>query len=85
MHYQVGNIAGKIGFDGLITVGTLSREIAKGARESGGIGWIRECQSLNEAAGCLKENTSEGDVILIKGSHSMHMEKIPQYWKEMLG
>ena len=85
LHYQVGNIAGEIGFDGLITVGTLSREIAKGARESGGICWIRECQSLNEAAGYLKENTSEGDVILIKGSHSMHMEKIPQYWKEMLG
>lgn len=84
LHYQVGKAAGEMGFDGLVTVGALSKNIIKGAKETGDISWMKECQSCEEAARYLKENTSEGDVILIKGSRSMHMEKITGYWKDML-
>ena len=84
LHYETGRKAAEIGFDGLVTVGPLSKNIAKGAKETGGISWITEYDSSKEAAAFLKENTKDGDVILLKGSHSMHMEKISEYWKELL-
>lgn len=34
-HYELGKIAANIGFDGMITVGKLSRHTAMGARDAG--------------------------------------------------
>ncbi|WP_299144158.1 UDP-N-acetylmuramoyl-tripeptide--D-alanyl-D-alanine ligase [uncultured Dialister sp.] len=76
LHYETGLTAAKIGFDGLITVGPLSRFLAKGAEE-GGIKAVHTCDTCEEAAERLKKMAGPGDVVLVKGSHYMHMETIP--------
>lgn len=76
LHYKTGRKAAELGFDAVITVGTLSRLIARGALE-GGISEISSFDSCEEAAFFLEKMVHPGDVVLIKGSHYMHMEKIP--------
>ena len=76
LHYETGVKAGKIGFDGLITVGPLSRFLAKGA-EQGGMKNVVTCDTCEEAAEKLMKMAAPGDVVLVKGSHYMHMERIP--------
>ena len=68
--------AGKIGFDGLITVGPLSRFLAKGA-EQAGMKNVVTCDTCEEAVEKLMKMAAPGDVVLVKGSHYMHMERIP--------
>lgn len=76
LHYETGVKAGKIGFDGLITVGPLSRFLAKGAEEAG-MKTVVTCDTCEEAAEKLMKMAAPGDVVLVKGSHYMHMERIP--------
>lgn len=77
LHYDTGKKAADIGFDGLITVGLLCRFLAKGA-EQGGMKEVITCDTCEEAAAHLLKLASSGDVVLVKGSHYMHMEKIPE-------
>lgn len=79
-HYGIGKKAADMGFDELVTVGTLSRMTAKGAAEHG-MKKIRSFADYKEAAEALAGEIGEGDVILIKGSHAMQMEKITPIWK----
>jgi UDP-N-acetylmuramoyl-tripeptide--D-alanyl-D-alanine ligase len=74
-HYEVGSLVGKIA-DVLITVGIRSRKIAEGAL-SGGMDEknIYQYESSLDAGKFLQEIINKGDVILIKGSQSMRMEK----------
>ena len=76
LHYETGKKAAAIGFDGLITVGPLCHHLAKGARE-GGMTTVIETASCEEAARELSKLAKPGDMVLVKGSHYMHMEKIP--------
>lgn len=76
LHYKTGQKAAEIGFDAVITVGPLSRLIARGAI-AGGISSALSFNSCEEAAHCLMEMVRPGDVVLVKGSHYMHMETIP--------
>lgn len=76
LHYETGKKAAAIGFDGLITVGPLCRHLARGARE-GGMTTVIETDSCEEAAKELSQLAKPGDIVLVKGSHYMHMEKIP--------
>jgi UDP-N-acetylmuramoyl-tripeptide--D-alanyl-D-alanine ligase len=63
--------------DLLITVGVRSRDIAKVARESGKQAeHITECDQATDAAAIVSKILKEGDVILVKGSQSMRMERV---------
>lgn len=83
LHFQVGEAAAKAGADGLITVGPLSRHTADGAK-SRGLPVIGECNTCEEAADLLKQILQPGDLVLLKGSHYMHMELIIQYLRESI-
>lgn len=83
LHFQVGEAAAEAGADGLITVGPLSRHTADGAK-SRGLPVIGECNTCEEAADLLKEILQPGDLILLKGSHYMHMELVIQYLRESI-
>jgi UDP-N-acetylmuramoyl-tripeptide--D-alanyl-D-alanine ligase len=61
----------------LVTVGKLSHFTARAAHTAGlSARRIKEVESTEEAAEYLKGRLREGDVVLVKGSRSMHMERI---------
>lgn len=83
LHYKTGQTAARVGFDGMITVGPLSHYIAAGARDEGK-DCVIECETCDTALCELKKIVHKGDVVLIKGSHYMHMEMIPEHWRNSL-
>lgn len=80
LHRGIGKKAAAMGFDALITVGTLSRFTSEAAKQCGMdvVVSFDDCQS---AAVYLKNHVRPGDAVLIKGSHAMHMETIPRLWR----
>ncbi|MBI3632865.1 MAG: UDP-N-acetylmuramoyl-tripeptide--D-alanyl-D-alanine ligase [Candidatus Vogelbacteria bacterium] len=75
-HLSVGKKVSQYG-DVLITVGQRAKHIAQGARESGMDQKNILCFSDPYEAGLyLKEKLSPGDIVLIKGSQGMRMERV---------
>ena len=76
-HEETGREVQKMGIDILLTVGEMSKNTAKGAREAG----MKEENIFSfsdngAAADWLLEHLKTGDIVLVKGSHGMHMEEI---------
>jgi UDP-N-acetylmuramoyl-tripeptide--D-alanyl-D-alanine ligase len=77
-HEQVGSFAAKIA-DELIAVGPRARMIAESAHLAGmDTERIRLFDHSEEAANYLASSIKDGDVLLVKGSRGMRMEKIVQ-------
>jgi UDP-N-acetylmuramyl pentapeptide synthase len=75
-HLDIGRLAGTF-VHTLITVGEMSKLIADGAREVGlGQDKIQSFDNSNEVADMIREMVRAGDVILVKGSQSMRMERV---------
>lgn len=81
-HYEVGKSVGEAGIDLLITVGSLSEEIARGAAETDPNLRILSLKDRFAAAKWLEENRQEGDLILLKGSNGMKLFEIVEEWKK---
>jgi len=76
-HRQIGRGVVSSGVHVLITLGKLGAVIAEEAQAQGmDRNRVRVCQEASQAAQSLKEMTEEGDVILLKGSRGMRMERI---------
>ncbi len=75
LHYNVGQYAAKAGIDTVITVGTLAKSIAKGAKD-GGTTDTSSFMSNDEAFVFLQSKLSDGCAVLIKGSRGMHTDEI---------
>ncbi len=73
-HYEVGKIAGETKTDIVLTFGSLSCQIKKGAEEAGVEGY--SFNDKNELTSFLKSILKENDTVLFKGSRSMKMEEI---------
>src|SRR3989339_755865 len=76
-HVEVGRRVAELGIDNLVLVGELMGVAERAAKEAG----LSEDRvshfSDAEAAGrFVQERMKPGDVILVKGSRSMHMEYI---------
>jgi UDP-N-acetylmuramyl pentapeptide synthase len=74
-HRFVGQAAGREGIDCLVTVGDGASLIADAAADSGVKEVIRTA-STTEAAEILRKLARPGDLVLLKGSRSVKMEKI---------
>lgn len=74
-HYGVGKYLAEAGIDMLITVGKLSRCIAKGATENG-CGCVKSFDNNCDAYQYLKTVIEKDCTILVKGSRSMHTDEI---------
>ncbi len=76
IHIALGKEISNGGFDALITVGELARNIALGAM-IGGMKSVYDFSELerDKAARCLKEQITSGTTVLIKGSRKMKMEE----------
>ena len=75
VHREIGAELVENKFDMLITLGELGKFIAEGAREAG----LKDTYSFDtheDAAKKILEFVHDGDTILFKASHVMHMEKI---------
>lgn len=74
-HRSVGETAGRLGFDCVISVGKEAHLITESARRSGA---KRTCEveSTDEATALLRELARAGDIVLVKGSRTVRMEKI---------
>lgn len=75
LHYEVGSYAAIKKPDLVITVGKLSSEIARGAKEHG-FEQVVSYPDLDSLLKNLESHIKEGDTILAKASHGMNFEKI---------
>lgn len=75
-HRRIGELAAE-STDILITSGIRARNIADAARESGlPENQVKECERGADAASYALSIVEPGDVILVKGSQSMRMERV---------
>ncbi len=77
LHREVGRQLGALGVAQLITLGPMTRELAKGATEAGlpAAAW-RHAESHEQIVGWLKDQPVKEAWVLVKGSRSMAMERI---------
>ncbi len=82
LHFRTGEFVGRRRVDYLICVGSLSRHIAEGASSAG---LPREriicCKTHIQAVKFLTKELKAKDVLLIKGSRAMQLEKIAEMLK----
>ncbi len=74
MHRECGQEIARLGIDLLIGVRGLARELVEGAREAG-LEAVLFLETPEEAGRWLAEHVQPGDVILIKGSRAVGMER----------
>lgn len=75
-HEKIGAIAAKV-LDQLVVVGPRAKFIGQGAR-AGGMPKrnVQEFENAEEAKGVVLELLRKGDMVLIKGSHAMQLDKV---------
>lgn len=82
-HEEVGERAARV-VDKLLTVGKLGKVIAESALQhglsSGKVDWVENTQA---AVNALKEELQQGDIVLIKGSHGLRMDRIAAALEEV--
>ncbi len=75
-HKRVGDLAFKSGVDILITVGVLMQLAQKEFSKKSTIGQSKNFTDSVTAGRFLQQVMQEGDVVLVKGSQGMRMEKV---------
>lgn len=76
-HEEVGHVAAALSFDRLICVGDLARFIAGAAREAGmDADKVRSFDSIQGALTDLHDSVGSDDVVLVKASRFMELERI---------
>jgi len=84
LHKEIGNIVFDCGVDILITLGKLSKWIARGAKEKGlRNSSVKDFQDKKKAMEFLNEILKDGDLVLVKGSRKMKLEDLVQGLKQV--
>jgi UDP-N-acetylmuramoyl-tripeptide--D-alanyl-D-alanine ligase len=74
LHQRAGREAARLGFSPILGVGELAREIVRGAAEEGAeAAWFRDAAA---AAGAVVERLGAGDLLLVKGSRGVGLDKL---------
>ena len=81
MHEAAGEMVARRNVDALITLGKLSKFMNKKAK-CFGMENLYHAESHKDAARFLKKIVSPGDVVLVKGSRGMGMEKVIERFKK---
>jgi UDP-N-acetylmuramoyl-tripeptide--D-alanyl-D-alanine ligase len=77
LHAEVGAYVAEQGIDTLIASGPLARNLARGARGAG-MAAVQEAADAPAAAAELLALVQPGDVVLVKGSRGMRLERVVQ-------
>lgn len=85
-HFEIGRFAVESGFDVILVVGDEAREIAEGARaaERSGVR-VEMCDNPESAGEFLRRTTRRGDVVLLKASRGVALERSLTGWMESRG
>jgi UDP-N-acetylmuramyl pentapeptide synthase len=76
-HFSLGEVVARSGVDVLVTVGARALRIADGAVAEGmEPSAVRACASVDEASEVLDDLLASGDVVLVKASRCMQLERI---------
>lgn len=76
-HFRLGEEVAALPIDVLVTVGELARRIAEGALAEGmDPGSVRPCLTAEEAGEVLDDVLQAGDVVLVKASRSLGLERV---------
>jgi len=75
LHAEIGRKVAATGVGVLISVGPLSRGTARAARDAG-VGIALECDDPDTAAELVRKHARPGDVVLVKASRSMRLERV---------
>jgi len=82
-HRQLGREVSASGVDLLIAVGRFAGEVGVGAAAAGMKGeQVRTAGEAGEAADLLRQWIRPGDLVLIKGSRGVRLERVPQRLQE---
>ena len=83
-HPSITEIFCKAGIDFIFTIGALSRHTLRAALSSGmNRTSAFVCKNHADAALALRRLAKRGDVVLVKGSRAMRMEKVIETFKAM--
>ena len=76
-HREIGSRAAELGVDLIVAVGANAQEVAAGARDAGmADDATRRFEDAAEAAAWLMPVLRTGDLVLVKGSRAVHMERV---------
>ena len=76
-HRRLGRHAAKVGLDRLIVLGEYAPEVAAGAQEEKmPVAAITQATDHKGIVDDLRASATRGDVILVKGSRGMRMERV---------
>ncbi len=75
LHQEMGAMVPEMNFDMLLAIGEKAKLYVKGAK-SRGMKNAHHFASVEELIDTLVEIVAEGDVVLVKGSRGMHMERV---------
>lgn len=76
-HFRLGGYVADAGIDLLVTVGPLARRIAEGAKASGmAAEAVHPCEDVFDALDLLGEKVGVDDVVLVKASRAMSLERV---------
>ena len=78
-HRRVGRWAVENGTDFVLTYGKDAAYISEEVKKLGGK--AQHCEDRHEAANVLRTIANAGDIILLKGSHSMQVDKMLELFK----
>jgi len=84
-HKEVGRLAARAGVNALIIIGRFAQYVADGAVEAGlDSDSVTVCKDHDEGARVLEQVSAPGDVILVKGSRAVAMEKVLEKFGALL-
>ncbi|MDQ7007634.1 MAG: UDP-N-acetylmuramoyl-tripeptide--D-alanyl-D-alanine ligase [Acidobacteriota bacterium] len=83
-HRTVGRAARDVGVDLLVTVGEMAETMADAARPPGPAR-IEQCADAAEAAARLSAALEDGDLVLIKGSRGVGLERVVEALQALPG
>jgi UDP-N-acetylmuramoyl-tripeptide--D-alanyl-D-alanine ligase len=76
LHAEAGRAAARLGIDVLIGVGPLTTEHLVGAARDAGLARAVAARDAEEAARRVRELGAAGDVVLVKASRGMRLERV---------
>ena len=86
LHHDLGREAARSGVDAVLLVGSFVRAAAAGALEGGlGAGALSHFATTDEAVRGAVDLVREGDVVLVKGSRGMALERVVGALRERFG